>query len=107
MRTGFRHLLATLLIVAGLVGGSAARAEGEMTTTEMQSLACLGAGTVSTTTATVLGILSPLEALSLPVIAAAFAAGCGVGAVAAPGIHWLARNFGGWIGPDLIVETDG
>jgi len=65
-----------------------------MTTSEFQSLSCLGVGSISATTATVLIILSPLEALTAPVIAGAFAAGCGVGAFAAPGVRWLYRTWG-------------
>jgi len=66
-----------------------------ISTTELQSLSCLGTGSLTAGWAAVLVILSPLEALSAPVIAAAFAAGCGVGAVAAPGVRWLIRYVKG------------
>lgn len=103
-------MVAALSVV--LAWGTAARAERvipirsdvEMTTTEMQSLSCLGTGGVSAATMTVIVLLSPLEALTLPAIAAAFAAGCGVGAFAAPGVHWIARNLG-WSGSSLVTEA--
>ncbi len=77
-----------------------------MTNAEMQSLACLGTGAVTASTATVMVLFSPLEALTLPVIAAAFAAGCGVGAVAAPGVHWIARRLGFHdIAPRIVPEA--
>ena len=99
----FRHGLAALLLAGILAGASPGHADDAlpdgatpaMTLTEFQSLSCLGVGTVSATTATVLIILSPLEALTAPVIAGAFAAGCGVGAVAAPGVRWIYRTWGG------------
>lgn len=97
MKAWLRPLVAAVAILAAIACAPAAHAatdEAEMTNAEMQSLACLGTGGVTATTATVMVLFSPLEALTLPVIAAAFAAGCGVGAVAAPGIHWIARRLG-------------
>ena len=98
-----------MMVLVAVVGAPAAHAgtdELEMTNSEMQSLACLGTGGVTATTATVMILFSPLEALTLPVIAASFAAGCGVGAVAAPGVHWLARRLGlGDVAPRVVPET--
>jgi len=98
----FRHGPGAVLLAATLAWGGPGHAEDAlpegaapaMTTAEFQSLSCLGVGTVSATTATVLIILSPLEALTAPVIAGAFAAGCGVGAFAARGVRWIYRTWG-------------
>jgi hypothetical protein len=62
-------------------------------TAELQGLSCLGIGSLSAAWATIIVFLSPLEVLSAPVVAAAFAAGCGVGALAAPGIHWILKAW--------------
>jgi len=98
--------VAAAILVASMPAARAAVDEVEMTNAEMQSLACLGTGTVTASTATVMVLFSPLEALTLPVIAAAFAAGCGVGAVAAPGIHWIARRLGLHdIAPRIVPEA--
>jgi hypothetical protein len=98
--------VAAAILVASTPAARAALDEVEMTNAEMQSLACLGTGTVTASTATVMVLFSPLEALTLPVIAAAFAAGCGVGAVAAPGIHWIARRLGLHdIAPRIVPEA--
>ena len=109
MNTWLRSLVAAALVFAAVACGPAARAatdDIEMTNAEMQSLACLGTGAVTASTATVMVLFSPLEALTLPVIAAAFAAGCGVGAVAAPGIHWLAQRFGFHdVSPRIVPEA--
>ena len=109
MKGWLRPLLAAVAILVAVAGAPAARAETdevEMTNAEMQSLACLGTGGVTATTATVMVLFSPLEALTLPVIAAAFAAGCGVGAVAAPGVHWIARRLGLHdVAPRLVPEA--
>lgn len=98
----FRHGFGALLLAAILAWSGPGHADDAlpdgaapaMTTGEFQSLSCLGVGTVSATTATVLIILSPLEALTAPVIAGAFAAGCGFGAVAGPGVRWIYRTWG-------------
>lgn len=83
-----------------------ASAEPAMSQAELQGLSCLGFGTLSATTTTVLVILSPLEALTIPVIAAGFAAGCGVAAVAAPGVAWLGRRIRAWLAePSVTVQA--
>lgn len=107
MKAWLRPLfVAAAILVASMPAARAAVDEVEMTNAEMQSLACLGTGTVTASTATVMVLFSPLEALTLPVIAAAFAAGCGVGAVAAPGIHWIARRLGLHdIAPRIVPEA--
>lgn len=94
MRT-LRLLLAAMLLWTSAAQAASAPAP-EMTNSELQGVSCLGTGTLSATTTTILVILSPLEALTLPVIVAAFAAGCGVGAIAAPGVNYLGRWAGFW-----------
>lgn len=74
-------------------------AEEYMTATELQSLACIGVGSVAALTTTVLVVMSPLEFLNAPAVAGAFAAGCGIGAIVAPGAYWIVRQFYGDAAP--------
>ncbi|MGE4219322.1 MAG: hypothetical protein AB7G39_07720 [Alphaproteobacteria bacterium] len=103
----FLRILWVFALCASVLGAGPARAQqapgpaGEyMTATELQSLACIGVGTVTALSTTVLVFMSPLEFLNAPVVAGAFAAGCGVGAIVAPGVYWIARRLYGEAAPD-------
>ncbi len=98
----FLGFLAILAVCGATLSAAPAQAQqapgpvGEyMTATEMQSLACIGVGSVVALTTTVLVVMSPLEFLNAPVVAGAFAAGCGVGAIVAPGAYWIVRQIYG------------
>ena len=102
----FLRLLAMFAICGAMLVAAPAQAQqapgpaGEyMTATELQSLACIGVGSVAALTTTALVIMSPLEFLNAPVVAGAFAAGCGVGAIVAPGAYWIVRQFYGEAAP--------
>jgi hypothetical protein len=74
----------------------------EITTREREGLGCiLGSGVTGTATVlfsgTALVVSAPgvaATAIAVPVLVATMAAGCSIGAVAAPGVAWVARQHG-------------
>ncbi len=69
---------------------------------ELAGIGCMAAGTAAAVAAGTLGLITVAATggvaasyanLALPVLGTAFAAGCGVGVLAAPGAAWLIEHY--------------
>jgi len=98
-RTSF--LLAMALLAAPAVAAPPPDSPADISSTQFQSLACLGTGTLGALVAyaytdllVVTGtvVVNPVLIFA-PAVATAFAFGCSVGSNAAPGVYWLHRKL--------------
>ena len=80
-------------------------------TEELASIGCLVAGTATAALVGTFGIMTmsatggaaaAYSAEALPILGAAFAAGCGVGVMAAPGAAWIIDHFFGEPDDDAV-----
>jgi hypothetical protein len=109
MRRAITTALAASLLVAVLYAapafaqpGSALDEHVPPNKDEMAGIGCMAAGTAAAIAAATLGVMTVAVTggaaasyanLALPVVGTAFAAGCGVGVLAAPGAAWLVDHY--------------
>jgi hypothetical protein len=122
MKRAGLFLLGVLAVVAICAGASPVLAQSAAARTapgrqlehvpptreEMAGIGCITAGTAAAMAAGAVGVLAIAVSggaaaaytnFALPVLGTAFAAGCGVGVLAAPGAAWLVDHYVHLIGP--------
>jgi hypothetical protein len=116
MRIGFYPLLATAAVMTLMVAGEPAAAQARPSQLaqseseihpgpskdELAGLGCLAAGSAAVvavgavgmaTIAATGGVAASYANVAMPILGTAFAAGCGVGVLAAPGAAWLFDHY--------------